>query len=206
MVHILGTGSAGNAIIYHNTILIDCGVPYSLIKPHVKNLQIILLTHSHGDHINLKTLRKIISERPTLRIGCCEWMKPYVTEFKNVDIFEIGKINNYGPFKISAIQLYHDVKNCGYRIFKGDHKLIHATDTAHMEGITAKNYDLFCIESNYNEDTVFETIERIERNGGFAHQRGSIQTHLSEQQCNKFFYENKKDGSNLIRLHQTKTI
>lgn len=206
MVHILGTGSTGNAIIYHNAILVDCGVPYSLIKPHVKNLQIILLTHSHGDHINLKTLHKIISERPTLRIGCGQWMENYVAGFKNVDYFEIGKLYDYGQFKISPIQLYHDVKNCGYRIFKGDHKLIHATDTAHVEGITAKDYDLFCIESNYNEDTVFETIARIERNGGFAHQRGSIQTHLSEQQCNEFFYSNKKESSELIRLHQTKTI
>ena len=206
MVRILGSGSAGNAVLYHNSILIDCGVPYSLIKPHIKGIQIVLLTHSHGDHINMVTLRKIVFERPTIRIGCCEWMEHYVSEFKNVDIFKIGEINNYGPFKIAAVQLYHDVKNCGYRIFKESYKTIHCTDTAHLEGITAKNYDLFCIESNYNEDTVFETIARIERNGGFAHQRGSIQTHLSEQQCNKFFYENKKEDSKLIRLHQTKTL
>ena len=158
------------------------------------------------DHINILTIKKLAKERPTLRFGCCKWMLPLLDSIKNIDVYEIGKLYDYGQFKISPVQLYHDVPNVGYRIFKGEHKLIHATDTQHLLGITAKYYDLFMIESNYNEDTVLETIARIEAQGGYAHQRGSINSHLSEQQCNEFFYTNKKDNSKLIRLHETKTI
>ena len=39
------------------------------------------------------------------------------------------------------IKLYHDVPNCGYRIFINDKKIIYMTDTKTLEGITAKNYD-----------------------------------------------------------------
>lgn len=218
MVRIISTGSAGNAILYHNSILIDCGVPYSLIKPYIKDIQLVLLTHEHKDHINTTTLLRLIKERPTLRIGCCDWMQEIVSlayavsnlsiqkMINNFDVFEIGKIFDYGQFKVSPVQLYHDVKNCGYRIFKGETKIFHATDTAHLQGISAKNYDIYCIESNYNEDTVWESIQRIEASGGYAHQRGSINSHLSEQQCNEFFYSNKSEHSQLIRLHMTKTI
>jgi L-ascorbate metabolism protein UlaG (beta-lactamase superfamily) len=205
MVRIIGTGSTGNAIIYHDSILVDCGVPYSLLKPYVKDLKLVLLTHEHKDHINATTLINLYKNRPTLRIGCCKWMLPLIPSFKNIDLLEIGKLYDYGQFKVSPIQLYHDVPNVGYRIFKDETKILHATDTAHLQGISAKNYDLYCIESNYNEDTVWDTIQRIEAAGGYAHQRGSINSHLSEQQTNDFYYANKGEHSQLIRLHISNT-
>jgi len=117
MYQVLATGSTGNAIIYHNTILVDCGVPYSILKPYIQNIQIVLLTHSHGDHINKSTLNKLASERPALRIGCCSWMSEHVAGIRNVDFYEIGQMYNYGSFSVSPIKLYHDVENCGYRFF-----------------------------------------------------------------------------------------
>lgn len=157
------------------------------------------------DHINIQTLRKLTAERPTLRIGCCSWMLPFIDGIKNVDIYEIGKLYNYGSFSVSPVRLYHDVPNCGYRVFKGEHKLIHITDTSHLQGISAKNYDLYAIEHNYNEDTVFETIRILESQGKFAHQLGSLNSHLSEQQAREFISNNRKESSVVIRLHETKT-
>jgi hypothetical protein len=157
------------------------------------------------DHINIRTLRKLVSERPTLRIGCCKWMLPYVEGIKNVDLYEIGEVYNYGSFSISPVKLYHNVDNCGYRIFKNETKIIHCTDTVHLQGISAKEYDLYCIESNFNEDTVWDVIKEIESRGGFAHQRGSLNSHLSEQKCNEFFYSNKGDNSILKRLHESRS-
>lgn len=158
------------------------------------------------DHINILTIKKLAKERPTLRFGCGEWMLPFLDGIKNIDIYETGKIYDYGSFKISPITLYHDCKTFGYRIFKGSHKLIHCTDTAHLLGITACNYDEYYLESNYNSDTIWDTINALESQGKYAYMRGSINTHLSEQQCNEFFYTNKKDNSKLIRLHQSNTI
>jgi L-ascorbate metabolism protein UlaG (beta-lactamase superfamily) len=205
MYQVIATGSTGNAIIYHNSILVDCGVPFSKLKPHLHSIQIILLTHAHGDHINKSTLQKLVSERPTLRIGCCEWMKEHVSGIKNVDLFEIGKIYNYGSFQLSPIKLYHDVPNCGYRIFKDGKKIIHCTDTAHLEGISAAGYDLYAIEHNYNADTVYTSIAEKQARGEYAHQVGSINSHLSEQQARDFIFKNKADHSQVLRLHETKS-
>ena len=71
---IISTGSKGNAVILNGEILIDCGVPYKSIKPYVKDLKLVLLTHSHCDHFKPETIRKLASERPTLRFGCGKWL------------------------------------------------------------------------------------------------------------------------------------
>ena len=203
MYQVLSSGSKGNCVIYHNSIAVDMGVPYSMIKEHQSSLQIVLLTHIHGDHFNPSTIKKLAFERPTLRFACGEFLTEYLEGFKNVDVLESGKIYDYGQFKISPITLYHDVPNFGYRIFKNDTKIIHATDTVHLEGITAKNYDLYAIESNYNEDTIFESIERIKAKGEFAYQEGAINSHLSEQQARDFIFKNRKEESIVLRLHES---
>lgn len=203
---VISTGSKeGNCVIYHNSIMLDCGVPYSRVKSVEKDVQIILLTHVHSDHINIKTLKKLQYNRPTLRIGCCEWMMPLLDGLNNIDIYEIGKIYNYGSFKLSPIKLYHDVENCGYRIFKEDYKAIHATDTQHLDGITAKDYDLYSIEHNYDEDMALEAIRISERTGDFCHAKGSINSHLSHQQAFEFIIKNRKESSEVVKLHQSST-
>ena len=42
---ILKSGSSGNCIIIENYIAIDMGVSYSQIKPYLKDLKVICLTH-----------------------------------------------------------------------------------------------------------------------------------------------------------------
>lgn len=206
MYQVIASGSSGNAILYHNSILVDIGVTLTSIKPFLKDIQLVLLTHSHNDHINAQTLYRLAKERPTLRVGCGIWMKDFVAGIKNVDFYESGQVYNYGSFSISPITLYHDVPNFGYRIFKDGTKIIHCTDTAHLSGITAKDYDLYAIESNYDEDTVFQIIEKLESEGKFAHQRGAINSHLSEQAARDFFFKNKGPESKLVRLHETKSF
>ena len=101
MVNVLASGSKGNAVIYGKSILVDCGVPFPLIKPYLKEIQLILLTHEHGDHLNVATLKKIISERPALRVGCCEWLRDKLDSVKNLDIYQVGSLYDYGVVKIS---------------------------------------------------------------------------------------------------------
>lgn len=209
MYKVISSGSEGNAVIYNGSILVDCGVSFSALKPNLYNIQIVLLTHEHKDHINILTLKRLISERPTLRIGCCEWMLKYVEGLKNIDVLKVGSTYNYGSFLISPIKLYHDVPNCGYRILicngKGDeYKILHATDTAHLEGISASNYNLYAIEHNYDEDTINDNIRGKELNGRFAYEKGTINSHLSEQQARDFIFKNKGEHSKVLRLHEHK--
>lgn len=207
MYEILSSGSHGNAVKYHNSILLDCGISFQAIKPHIRDIQLLLLTHEHGDHINTNTVKRLASERPGLRIGCGEFMlqKLQGINLRNIDLYEAGKIYDYGEFKVSPIKLYHDVPNFGYRIFKGEYRLIHATDTFTLQGISAKNYDLYCLEANYDEYTVWQTIQEYESQGKYAYMRGSINSHLSNVQAHNFFLSNKGEHSKLITLHESKT-
>lgn len=205
MYKILSSGSEANAVIYHSSIMIDCGIPFSTIKPHVNDLQLVLLTHEHGDHLNISTLKKLAKERPGLRFGCGEFLLPFLEGIKNVDVYEAGKIYNYGSFKISPVKLYHDVPNFGYRIFKGEHRTLHCTDTYTLHGISAKNYDLYMLEANYDSDTIWDIIIEKESRGEFAHQRGSINSHLSRQQAQKFVLDNAGENYEFRMLHQSKT-
>lgn len=207
MYNIISTGSHGNCVIYHKSIMVDIGVPYSVIKPYVKDIELVLLTHEHKDHINIKTLERLLFERPSVTVICGEFMLKNLQSIDQNRIMTIGIYGmiNYYNLDIYPIQLYHDVPNFGWRIFKGDHKIIHATDTHTLQGITAKNYDLYMIEANYDADTVWHNIREQEANGQFAHQRGSINSHLSRQQAHEFFLQNKGEHSKLVALHQSKT-
>ena len=202
MHSIIASGSTENSVVYHNSIMVDCGIPFNQLRKVINNLQLVLLTHKHSDHLNLSTIKKLAFERPSLRFGCCEWMVEHLEGIKNVDVYEIGKLYDYSQFQISPVKLYHDVNNCGYRIFKDGIKIFHATDTCTLDGISAKEYDLYALEHNYDEETVWDNIKAIEDSGGFAHQRGAINSHLSEQQAKEFFFRNMKESSKLIRLHE----
>jgi ribonuclease BN (tRNA processing enzyme) len=203
MYKVIATGSTGNSVLYHGSILVDCGVPFSKIEPHLYDINLLLLTHIHGDHFNLATIKKLQFERPSLRIGCGSWMVEHMEGLKNIDVYEYGKLYDYGTIQISPINLYHDVENFGYRIFKGDHKTIHCTDTMHLEGITAKCYDLYAIEHNYNEDTINQSIESAQNIGEYSHQRSSFNSHLSEQQAREFIFKNKGEVYDILRLHES---
>ena len=202
MYKVIATGSTGNAVLYFGSILVDCGVPYSKLKPYINDIQLVLLTHEHGDHFIRSTVERLTESRPTLRIGCGPWMKDLVKGIKNVDFYQIGEVYDYGIFQITAVKLYHDVPNCGYRIFKDGFKVLHATDTAHLQGVAAKGYDLYAVEHNYDADTIDEAIAAKQAAGEYAYQKGAVNSHLSEQQASEFIYRNRSVNSQTLRLHE----
>ena len=116
----------------------------------------------------------------------------------------MGKIYDYGAFKVSPVKLYHDVPNFGWRIFlPNGQKIFHATDTAHLEGITAKGYDLYAIEHNYCEEYIQQAIEEARANGEYTHAYGNINTHLSIQQARAFIEQIERKAarfSNCIKV------
>ncbi len=200
---IISSGSKGNAVIYHNTILVDCGISFIKLKPYIKEIQIVLLTHEHKDHFNAVTIKRLAKERPTLRFACGGFLQEKLQdlEVKNIDVLSVGKLYNYGSFMVSPIILYHDVDNYGYRIFKDNYKIIHATDTNTLDGISAKNYDLFAIEQNYDETTIDDEIAEKIKNGEFAYEIGAKNSHLSFQQAEAFIEANRKETSEILKLH-----
>lgn len=203
--NIISTGSQGNAVVINDTILVDCGVSFKALKDVYKDLQIILLTHIHTDHFNGKTIKRLADERPTIRIGCCEWLVNDLVEAgvpkQQIDVLRIGKIYDYKAFKVSPIKLYHNVPNCGYRIFANGEKAIYATDTEHLQGITAKDYDLYMIESNYQEDELQERINAKLEAGEYCYELNVASRHLSHEQASEWLMENMDFHSEYVFLH-----
>ena len=109
---VINTGSDGNAVLINGEILVDCGVSFKKLEPYYKNIKLVLLTHIHGDHFNKITIKKLTQLRPTLRFGCCEWLKQELLEIganiKNIDVYTLDKEVNYPcfcvltPFKLKG--------------------------------------------------------------------------------------------------------
>lgn len=204
MHKIIATGSTGNCVMYAG-IMVDIGVPYSKIEPYINDIQIVLLSHVHQDHINISTLKRLQFEKPGIRIGCGKHMMNLLDGLRNIDVFEVGQVYDYGLFKISPVRLYHDVENIGFRLFFGDFKVFHATDTSHLIGITAKDYDIYGLEHNYNHEKAMKIIADYRAQGKFCHLEGSMNSHLSEEQAGDFLYKNAKPDSIILRLHESQT-
>lgn len=204
--NIISTGSKGNALVINKKILIDCGVPFAKLKDFYKSFQLVLLTHIHSDHFNKSTIKKLAQLRPTLRFGCCEWLVEELVNCgvnkKNIDVLKIGKWYEYYDFTVSPVVLYHNVEQCGYRLYIDHQKIFYATDTNSLDGIYAKNYDYYFVEANYEEEEIKERIKAKEMLGIYSYEKDVIKNHLSKQKCDEFLYENMGENSKYIYMHQ----
>ena len=210
MIHynIISTGSKGNAVIIGGIILIDCGVPFSALRSVYRDIKIVLLTHIHVDHFKHSTIRKLAMERPTLRFACPKWLVKDLLDSDvnpaNIDVLEIGIKYDYRAFKVVPVKLYHNAPNAGYRLFFGQYKVFYATDTSTLAGITAKNYDLYMVEANYEPEKLIEAINEKARNGEYAYELNVLRNHLSKPDCDEFINANKGPNSKWVYLHQHK--
>ena len=207
LYEVIQTGSDGNSILYNGNILLDCGIPYSKIKPYLKQISLVLLTHAHADHFLKSTIRRLAIERPALRFACGEWLQPLLEDcgVKNIDVLEMNEVYDYGICKISPFSLYHDVPNCGWRIFLNNgERVFHATDTNTLEGLSAVGYDYYFIEANFDEEQILVDIAEKMALGKFAYEIGAMNSHLSFQKSQAFVDENAIGTHTFVKLHMSK--
>lgn len=202
---IISTGSAGNAVVINKIVLIDCGVNFKALEPFYHSLKLVLLTHIHSDHFNKTAVRLLARERPTLRFACCKWLVNNLiacgVSKANIDVLSFNVIYNYGACNVIAFPLVHDVPNCGYKVHFPIGKVIYATDTNNLNGVAARNYDLYLIEANYIDEDIQAKIKEKEANGEFAYERRVLRTHLSKQKCDDFIYKNIGSHGQYVYMH-----
>lgn len=203
---VIATGSTGNAVIVNDFVLIDCGVSYKALEPYVRKLRLVLLTHIHGDHFRIPTIRNLAANRPKLRFAAPRWLtRPLVlagVKPENIDILEAGTMYAYGLCNVIPVMLYHDVPNCGYKIHFGGKKVFYATDTGNLNGITAKHYDLYLIEANYGQNEIQARIDEKKESGEYIYERRVLEYHLSKEDCDNFIYKNIGPNSEYVYLHE----
>jgi len=208
MINVIQTGSKGNAVLVNSTILIDCGVPFAKLRPYYKKIELVLLTHVHSDHFKKATIKKLASERPTLRFGCAEWLvKPLIecgVSKRNIDVYLFDRTFNYGKIKINIFELVHDVPNCGYKIEINGINVFYATDTNEIS-TSAKDYDYYLIEANYGDDEIQERIaNKIKKGEKYIYEYNVLENHLSKAKADAWLLENKGENGKVIYLHEHK--
>jgi len=196
-IDVLSSFSKGNAVVYRDKVMVDCGVPYKLIQPYLNKIKFILLTHQHTDHIKFETLSKL-----NIKIFAPSYLSDLLNDnhIEHTPI-EINKLYNYQGIKFSAFKLYHNVPNAGYRIFDKEYKIFHATDTASLDGITAKNYDLYAIEHNYDAATIQDIIDEKLKNHKYCYEAYAVDNHMSFQTAKKWLDNNIGLESEVHMLH-----
>lgn len=205
---ILGTGSAGNAVLLNDEVLIDCGLPLKRIKPYMSRIKLVLLTHIHGDHFKPSTVKHLAQERPLLRFGCGDWMAAPLLDAgvsaNNIDILQFDTAYDYGICKVIPVALHHNVPNCGYKIHFTSFppwKLFYATDTGNLNGIEAKNYDLYMVEANYEDEEIRKRISEKKVEGEFVYETRVLENHLSKAKCDDFIYRNIGPTGQYVYMH-----
>ena len=207
--NVIASGSKGNAVLVNGELLFDCGVSYKKIEPYVRNITMVFLTHIHKDHFNKATIKRLAKERPTLRFVCGVWMLEPLLE-AGVPTWRIDLANermtlNFGLLKAESVPLLHDVPNCGWKIFKQDEKAVYITDTANLDGIEAKDFDLYMVEANYREEELQRRMEEKLAAGKFSYEARAAESHLSKEQTDAWLLEQADlRHAKIVYLHQHK--
>ncbi len=205
-INVVSTGSKGNAVIISGRIMIDCGVSWKLLAPFVGPLKLVLLTHIHSDHLKKTTIKRLVKERPGLRYGCLSYLAPALVDYgvpkSQIDVLTDRAINTYGIANVIPFELTHNVPNCGYKIEMDGEKLIYATDTNNLNGITARNFDYYLIEANYEDAEIQERIRQKEEAGEYVYEKSVIRNHLSKAKADAWLAENAGPNSKFLYMHR----
>lgn len=201
---ILGSGSSGNAVIL-DTVLIDCGVSYKNLEPYVHKITVVCATHAHKDHLLPATVKSLAKERPSLWWICGEHLTGDLLACgvrpQKIVPLRNGEKCVLNGFSVEVVKLYHDVPNVGYRLNLSGKRIFYATDTATLDGIKAKNYDLYLIEANYGEDEIRERIRQKKSDGLYCYEERVLKTHLSREQAEEWLAENAGQDSKYMLIH-----
>lgn len=156
-ITIIGSGSKGNSVLIETSktkVLIDAGLPLSNIEKRLNrklpNLDLIVITHTHSDHI--KGLNSILKKQtpPIYTIkNDLEEKVPLIKEIK------YDRELTTKDLTINLFELSHDIPCLGLYLKQDEKEFVYITDTGYIKEKLLKKYqnkDLYIIESNYDEE------------------------------------------------------
>ena len=165
-VHVLASGSSGNAIFIKKgstSVLIDAGISAKRIKSGlaavgsgIEDVDAVFLTHEHSDHVSgLTNLLK----KHRLPIYATEgtWQALADKDKLPAECYRCLDAGlNIGAMKIEHFSILHDAAEpVGFNIFAGTTKCTVATDLGYVSESVKKalaNSDIMILEANHDVD------------------------------------------------------
>lgn len=215
----VASGSSGNSIIYFNDIMVDLGVAYKRVSHYLKDINYLVISHKHKDHLNLSSIKRMNKNYPNIKIlGNAEVIE--VLENEGIDnLLKVNANEEYtlSNFVIKPVELKHDVLNYGFKIFKKVNErvlyldneennkervisIFHATDTYDLVGIEAIDFDAYFVEFNHNEKLINKNIAQKKAKKVYAYEMNSKQYHQSNERIIKWLLNNNVSGL-VVPLH-----
>lgn len=222
-IDILETGSSkGNSLLIDDKIMIDMGLPYKYIGKKLEQAELILITHRHGDHINIPALRKLDKLKPwkLKNVLYCnrdvaekienshnskfDFVVPQDHIISDHDSFQFESEDDI--YDIDTFPCVHDVENQGFVITKNNEEhLLFATDTSTIEFAPMHiKYDYIMLEGNYDEDILNDTIQF--GSDDQVYRASQNLRHLSIQDYEQFVKNQGTDNCISIQLHESETF
>ena len=166
-VKVLASGSKGNSTLIRTdniNLLIDMGINYQYLASELENINMnpkelnaILITHTHNDHI--KGLASLV-KKTNLKVYVLEEMvKELINKIPSDNIFIYQEPLELEDLKINLIRISHDVEGTGFIIEHNNHSLVYITDTGYINKKyfpLMKNKNTYIIESNHDEEMLME--------------------------------------------------
>lgn len=202
--NIINSSSDGNAIVVEKILLLDCGISYTKLKQYLKHIKLVFISHCHKDHLLPSTISKIAYNYPSIKfvVGSKDIVKRLAEcgiRTNKIMLLPENKWFDMGLIKVRLELTTHDVENHCLKFEINKKRGIYIVDTANVDNIEAKSYDLFLIENNYREDILKKHLEQaIEDNDNnkIYYLQRTMRTHLSKSKCDSFLIENM--GSNSV--------
>lgn len=196
-IKVLASGSRGNCTALRSgstTILLDAGIMYSTIREALdfKNPAAALITHEHGDHARLSTIRELLNRGVDLFMtaGTAEALN--LTKHHRLHLISHGRtylINN--KFEFFSPNIVHDAAEpVGFEIIDHNDDRVHSddylsyvTDTGELPSRYDEQLSKLIIEANHSEGAL--QASNISANL----KRRIWENHLSIEQVERFFRE-----------------
>lgn len=121
---------------------------------------------------------------------------------KNIFILKPSRWFDLGLIKVKLEPLEHDTPNYALMFEYKAKKCVYIVDTASVENIEAKNYDLYLIESNYKDEILEEHLQTCDDADRVYLDRVPF-THLSYSKANDFLINNMGSNSQFEYIHQS---
>lgn len=193
---VIATGSKGNCVVIEN-VMIDCGIPFKNLKEYLYDIDYLIITHIHSDHLNRSTVKKIKEMFPNIKI---------IANYEVASLVDVDVISNAGyqvkdiDIDVEPFECIHDVLTYGYMLKLNDYDIIYATDTNNMGNVPEdRKFDYIFLESNHDENK----IKLAKATKGYDPKKSALR-HLSTQKAKTFYFMRRKNkDSKFIELHMS---